>query len=111
MVVFPNCWVSLCRRPAHRRRADDEPPFMLFVRRVNLRFGGKADMRPCLLLAQSGHPDALNQCLLLTQSGHSELSFAVAHKMPLWYSLIVQRLSTECRSKKLSSPGQQNRKY
>ena len=29
--------------PAHERRADDEPPFMLFVRRVNLRFRVEAD--------------------------------------------------------------------
>ena len=30
--------------PAHGRRADDETPFMLFVRRVNVRFWHKADI-------------------------------------------------------------------
>ena len=49
MTKVPMTEISLLRgyiktRYDVNRRADDEPPFMLFVRRVNLRFGGKADI-------------------------------------------------------------------
>src|SRR5215813_10555238 len=35
--------------PAQGRRADDEPPFMLFVRRVNVRFWHLTDMAIALM--------------------------------------------------------------
>jgi len=75
MVVFPNCWVSLCRRAAHRKRADDEPPFMLFVRRVNPLWG-KADMVDSARcpLRQAGGPNSVQECGQFKNAGFEGFS-------------------------------------
>jgi hypothetical protein len=83
MVVFPNCWVSLCRRRAHRKRADDEPPFMLFVRRVNPLWG------------KSAHERDSARCPLLTQSGHKQEAGLGAVAKPVRPAVSVSKLQGE----------------